>query len=383
MTSLIENLKQKANSGDEKAIVALGSLAMQCDENEGKGTDLNQIIDILYSLHEVRQPEVQFAVGASLTCAAAGWHSKALMATLDIQGAPPQTCGRRTTLPRVIEKVLLDCSKTKPALRQAAVIWLLCLVQYCGHSDDVKSRLRECQSAFKGFLADRDSLNQESASRGLTLIYEKGDKLLKQDLVRDLIASFTGSDRSLAGKISEETELFEPGALPTGEGSVTTYKDIMNLASEVGDPGLVYQFMSLASNNAIWSSRAAFGRFGLSNILSDSSVDGHLAQNPKLYSTLFRYRFDPNPNVRTSMNEIWSALAKEPATIINLYFNNIMEDLLQNILGREWRVRQASCAAIADLLQGRPVEKYQGYLSEIWTKTFKVNGSRFRQGTVC
>lgn len=383
LTSLIENLRQKANSGGEKAIVALGSLAMQCDENEGEGATLNQIIDILYSLHEVRQPEVQFAVGASLTCAAAGWHSKALMAALDIQGAPPQTCHRKTTLPRVIKKVLLDCSKTKPALRQAAVIWLLCLVQYCGHSDDVKSRFRECQSAFKGFLADRDSLNQESASRGLTLIYEKGDKLLKEDLVRDLIASFTGSGTSLAGKISEETELFEPGALPTGEGSVTTYKDIMNLASEVGNPGLVYQFMSLASNNAIWSSRAAFGRFGLSNILSDSSMDGYLAQNPKLYSTLFRYRFDPNPNVRTSMNEIWSVLAKEPAMVINLYFNNIIEDLLENILGREWRVRQASCAAIADLLQGRPVEKYQGYLSEIWTKTFKVTGSRFQPGTIC
>jgi proteasome component ECM29 len=33
----------------------------------------------------------------------------------------------------------------------------------------------------------------------------------------------------------------------------------MNLAAEAGDPTLVYRFMSLASNNAIWTNRAAFG----------------------------------------------------------------------------------------------------------------------------
>lgn len=375
-TTLAKKLEERAKSGDEKAIMALGHIAMQCDENQEERADLNQIIDILYGLHEVRQPEVQLAVGTSLTCAAAGWSSKALTTVLDIEGLPPRSCERKTTLPRVVMKVLLDCRKTKPALRQAAVIWLLCLVQYCGHMDDIQSRLRECQSAFIGFLADRDSLNQESASRGLTLVYEKGDKSLKEDLVRDLIASFTGSAKNLAGKVSDETELFEPGALPTSEGSVTTYKDIMSLASEVGDPGLVYKFMSLASNNAIWSSRAAFGRFGLSNILSNSNVGGKVAQNPKLYPALFRYRFDPNPNVKTSMNEIWNTLATEPAAIIDLHFDIIMEDLLKNILGKEWRVRQASCAAIAELLQVSPVGKYEGYLGQIWANAFKVIESK-------
>lgn len=377
---LIEGLNAKAKSGNEIAIMALGNIAMQCDEAQGEGADLRQIIDILYRLHEVRKPEVQFAVGASLTCAAAGWQSKALMATLDIQGPSPRSCERNTTLRRVIDKVLLDCQTTKPALRQAAVIWLLCLVQYCGHKDDILCRLRECQSAFVGFLADRDSVNQESASRGLTLIYEKGDKSLKNNLVQDLVVSFTGSSTGLAGTVSEETELFERGALPTGEGSVMTYKDIMSLASEVGDPGLVYKFMSLASHNAIWSSRAAFGRFGLSEILADSSVDGYLAQNPKIYPALFRYRFDPSPNVRSSMNEIWSALAKEPSVVIDAHFDKIMKDLLKNILGREWRVRQASCAAIADLLQGRPFEKYEVYLIEIWTKAFQVSCSILHPG---
>lgn len=130
--------------------------------------------------------------------------------------------------------------------------------------------------------------------------------------------------------------------------------------------------MSLASNNAIWSSRAAFGRFGLSNVLSDSSVDGYLASNPKLYPKLYRYRFDPNTNVRRSMNDIWTALVRDSGATIEKHFSSIIEDLLANIVGKEWRVRQACCAAVGDLIQGRRLEKIQPYLDQIWSLCFKV-----------
>ena len=186
-----------------------------------------------------------------------------------------------------------------------------------------------------GLLSARDELVQETASRGLSLVYEQGDKELREQLVKDLVASFTGTSTQL--KVDNETELFEPGALPTGEGnSVTSYKDIISLANEVGDQSLVYKFMSLASNAATWSTRAAFGRFGLSSILSESEID------PKLYPKLYRYRFDPNPNVQRSMNDIWSALVKDSSATINLYFEEILADLLKSILGKEWRTRQVS-----------------------------------------
>ena len=375
---ILKNLFQIAKDGNDGATAALGYLASRCDMPDSEETDqgaLNLIIDLLYDLHEVRQPELHFAVGAALSCAAIGWQSKELIAKLDVVGLPPELPHhRQQMLSGVLERVLAACRNTKPSLRQGAVIWLLCLVQYCGHHEIVQGRLRQCQEAFKGFLADRDSLNQESAARGLALCYEKGDRGLKDDLVRDLVNSFTGTKKSDFGKISADTELFEPGALPTGEGqSVTTYKDILSLASEVGDPSLVYRFMSLATNNSIWSSRAAFGRFGLSSILSDSSVDGYLAQNPKLYSALFRYRFDPNQNVKNSMNDIWNALVKDSAAVISANFDEILKDLLKSILGKEWRTRQASCAAIANLLQGQRFEKYERSLSDIWLSALKVS----------
>lgn len=372
LSSIASALKEKAIGGNEKAILALGDLAMSCGEDD-EDSYLDELISVLYDLHGAPQPELHFAVGSALSNAAAGWASEVSTGRLDVEGPPPPMPGREKTLSRVVDKVLQDCKTTKPSLRQASVIWLLCLVQYCGQLQDIKGRLRQCQVAFKGFLADHNSLNRESAARGLTFVYERGDKAVRDQLVRDLVASFTGNTAGLAGNVSDQTQLFEPGALPTGDNqSITTYKDIMSLAAEVGDPSLVYRFMSMASNNAIWSSRATFGHFGLSKILSDSSIDGYLAENPKLYPVLFRYRFDANTNVRASMNDIWKALVKDSSTVINKYFDTIMNDLLKNIVGKEWRVRQACCAAVADLIQGRPLEKYEKYLNQIWALTFKV-----------
>ncbi|KAI9781992.1 MAG: proteasome component M29 [Geoglossum umbratile] len=371
---IIAKLAESAKAGNEKAVAALGRLAIAfMGDGSGRNRLCDTILDHIFKLHELRQPELQFSVGETLSCVAAGWSSKALVMEVDIEGDVPSTVPCQRRLSEIMDKVLEDAKNTKPALRKAACIWLLCLVQYCAHLPEVQERLRLSQAAFKGFLSDRDELIQETASRGLTLVYEKGDKDVKDDLVRDLVSSFTGNTANLSGNVTAETELFEPGTLPTGEGKgVTTYKDIMSLASEVGDPSLVYRFMSLASNSAIWSSRAAFGRFGLGSILSDSSIDGYLSENPKLYPKLFRYRFDPNPTVQKSMGDIWAALVKDSSATIDTHFDSIMEDLLRSIVGKEWRVREASCAAIADLVQGRPLAKYEKYLSSIWALGFKV-----------
>jgi proteasome component ECM29 len=363
---IIKALASEAKMGNEKAIAALGRLAMTFDGDGGAADGhLTTVLTNLYGLYELRQAEVHIATGEALACAAACWQSDSLLLSLDVDAQYDGRKKRSSTLTKMMDKMLTDCKSTKPPLKKASAIWLFCLIQYCGHLEEIQSRLRECQAAFMGLLSARDDLVQEAASRGLCLVYEQGDKDLKDRLAKDLVTSFTGTSAQL--KVDEDTELFEPGALPTGDGqSVISYKDIMSLAAEVGDQSLVYKFMHLASNAATWSTRAAFGRFGLSSILSESTVD------PKLYPKLYRYRFDPNPNVQRSMNDIWSSLVTNPTAIINEHFKAIMEDLLKNILGREWRTRQASCAAIGDLIQGRPFEMYKGYLSQVWGVAFQV-----------
>jgi proteasome component ECM29 len=305
-TEVVDKIYETARAGKANAILALGHFGMIAKEKareDVEKSDLQYLEEKLYSLHEVRQSEVQFSVGEAYSCFATGWDSKALAAAVDIEGPSqvreewddaietPRSAERNKTWGIVLEKTLAGCRNTKPSLKKASVIWLLCLLQFCGHRPEIQKNLPACQAAFKLCLSDRDEVVQEAASRGLGLVYEKGDRTLKDELVRDLVGSFSDNRSKMAGSVTADTELFEPGALPTGDkGSITTYKDILSLASEVGDSSLVYRFMSLAANNSIWSSRAAFGRFGLSNIFSDSSVDGYLAENPKLYPKLYRYR---------------------------------------------------------------------------------------------
>lgn len=359
----------KSNGRNERAIWALGRLAIpsSADGLDSETDPVGTILQKLFELSETKDTGVLFAVGEAISCAIARWDCKSIQLGLDVEASFLSGVGQRPSkINAVIDKLISDCKATKPSLLKASGIWLFCVIQYCSDLPNIQSRLRECQVAFMRLLTARDELIQETASRGLGLVYEKGDPSLRGDLVKDLVASFTGNKTQL--KVEEDTELFDAGALPTGEGkSVTSYKDIVSLANEIGDQSLVYKFMSLATNAATWTARSAFGRFGLSNILSDAELD------PKIYPKLYRYRFDPNPNVRRSMDDIWKAVVKEPTVIISIYFDAIMDELLKSILdGREWRVREASCSAIAELIYGMPFEKYEKYYTDIWRVTLKV-----------
>lgn len=363
----------KASVPNEKAIKALGFYSQRFDESTEAGeTALKTLSEFFYKLHESKSVEVHFTVAEALSVLAAGWDCRIFRRWRDMPDVEYPKVVREKTIGVVIEAILQQARSPKPSLKKASSIWLLGILEYCGHMEHVQKVLPSFHVAFRTFLSDRDELVRETASKGLSKVYELGNKDLKDDLVRDLISTFTGEKTTKAAEtgLSAETELFEPGALPTGEGaSVSTYGDIMSLASEVGDPSLVYKFMTLAKHNSIWSTRAAFGgKFGLSTILASAEV----AENPKIYPKLFRYRFDPNPGVRRSMNDLWASIVKKPAETVEKYFREIIEDLLQHILDKEWRVREASCAAIADLIQGRRLETYGEYLEKIWSNAFKV-----------
>ncbi|KAI0103230.1 proteasome component ECM29 [Nemania sp. FL0031] len=374
LNTIVDRLASLAAQGNEKSIYALGRLAIShSSESSSDGeTPATRVLEKLFGLFEIKRTEVHFAIGEAIATAIARWDSDSVQLSIDVEpfGQGAEVVRKLRKKPEqvgaTLDKLVNDCKTTKPSLLKASGIWLFCIIQYCSSLPDIQSRLRDCQVAFMRLLTARDELVQETASRGLALVYEKGDKSLKSDLVKDLVSSFTGTKTQL--KVDKDTELFDAGALPTGEGkSITSYKDIINLANEVGDQTLIYKFMALATNAATWTARSAFGRFGLSTILSDAELD------PKIYPKLYRYRFDPNPNVRKSMGDIWKSVVKDQTATIDAHFDAIMTDLLKSILdGREWRVREASCAAIADLIYGQPYLKYEKYYVDIWQVALRV-----------
>jgi proteasome component ECM29 len=213
---------------------------------------------------------------------------------------------------------------------------------------------------------------QEVASKGIGLVYELGDSSIKNSLVESLVSTLTEGRKLAPQSVTPETTLFQEGALgstPDGS-SLSTYQSILSLASDMNQPDLVYKFMSLASHNAIWNSRrgASMG-FGSIAAMAERELAPYL---PQLIPRLYRFQFDPYVKVADSMKSIWRSLVKEPKKAVDEYFEVIIKDLLKSISDRMWRTREASCAALGDLVHGRSIEQLEPYLQDLWTMCFRA-----------
>lgn len=96
----------------------------------------------------------------------------------------------------------------------------------------------------------------------------------------------------------EDSEVFQEGAI--GEtlsgGKLSTYKELCNLANEMGQPDLIYKFMDLANHQASLNSKrgAAFGFSKIAKQAGDA-LQPHLAA---LIPRLVRFQYDPEKNIQ-------------------------------------------------------------------------------------
>ena len=371
--SLIEKYRDKITN-DELVVEFWGYLSLYSSEFGLADVFYAAIIDS----HISKQVEYLFTAGEALSIVAGGWNSTFLTNQIDILSVSKDNLQKKfgcENLDFVLTKILDVCNSTKPSLKRAACIWLLSLTEYLGANPAFQKFVKDVHFKFMRFLASNDELIQDSAARGLSLIYDLGNNDLKEEMVKGLLKSFTSTTETLtSGSISDETQLFEPGTLNTGDGSISTYKDIMNLATEVGDPSLVYKFMTLAKSSSLWISRKGIA-FGLSAIMSKSSLEKLLLENKatarKLIPVLYRYRFDPYSAVSRAMNEIWNSLIFDSSTVISLYFDDILKEALDGIGNKEWRVREGSVCALTQLVQSQPFEKFSGKILDLWTMGFR------------
>jgi proteasome component ECM29 len=313
-----------------------------------------------------------------------------------------------TARSKIIEAILSDdyILSSRPETRRAGAIFLVALLTHCSSHPSVSSILPRAQEAFSGLLGDEDELVQEAASRGVAVCYEAADGATRTALVEGLVGTLTGSlpQKRRAVKISGDSKLFgsssETGgggnaAAPSlgtapgtndnnnttdgtaktttsssNTGSLTTYKEICSLVTDVGQPDLIYKFMSLANHHAaVNSSRgAAFGFATIANM-----AKGELAPfMGKLLPRLYRLRYDPQARVRDAMHHIWTALLDDPGPVVNEHFDAIMITLLKDTGSGQWRVRESASLALGDLLQGRKWEKLKPHFGALWEMTLRA-----------
>ncbi|SCU84868.1 LAFA_0D12508g1_1 [Lachancea sp. 'fantastica'] len=342
---------------------------------------LDRYFGALQNSHDVKELNFQFYTGEAISIIAGGWKSKVLSneSCLELKLVADLTSAfDDSSAEKILLKIIEFCKTTRPSLRKAACVWLLCFVQYLGDAAAVLTNAEDIHLCFVRFLAETDDIVQDSACRGLGLIYDLCSKEKQENMLRGLLKSFVDPKATtgiVPGTINSDTQLFEPGTLNTNEGSLTTYKDILNLASEAGDPSMVYKFMPLAKSSALWSSRKGMA-FGLTSMFSKISLEDLLLSNrtsaEKFIPLLYRYRFDPFRNVADAMNGIWQTLIRSTAETVSTFYDLIMDEVLKGMGAKDWRVREASSYALVDLLNFGSDSSYCENLEAIWTMAFRV-----------
>nr|DBA28234.1 TPA: hypothetical protein GDO54_008627 [Pyxicephalus adspersus] len=373
---LVENLLGRITSGKEtnkakeRAIKTLGYFPV----GDGSFPHQKMLLQGLMESVEAKQIELQFTIGEAITNAAVGKKSAAardvwIVAEEDYR---PRVAEKdNDVVSWVLEQILnKHVVSVNPHVRQASCIWLLSLVKKLSEHVQIKTKLKEIQSAFISVLSDNDELSQDVASKGLGLVYELGTEQDQQELVSLLVDTLMTGKRT-KHEVSGDTELFQGtslGKTPDGQG-LSTYKELCALASDLSQPDLIYKFMNLANHHAMWTSRkgAAFGF----NVIATKAGEQLAPFLPQLVPRLYRYQFDPNTGVRQAMTSIWNALVTDKTTV-DKYLTAILQDLINNLTSNMWRVRESSCLAVNDLLRGRQLDDIVDKLPEIWETLFRV-----------
>ncbi|XP_060093139.1 proteasome adapter and scaffold protein ECM29 [Heteronotia binoei] len=373
---LVESLLARIPSGKEtnkmkeRAIQTLGYFPV----GDGDFPHQKLLLQGLMDSVEAKQIELQFTVGEAITSAAIGTSSVAARDAWMVseeEYTPPADVKVNDVVPWVVDLILnKHIVSPNPHIRQAACIWLLSLVKKLSTHKEIKSHLKEIQSAFVSVLSDSDELSQDVASKGLGLIYELGSEDDQQELVTTLVDTLMTGKR-VKHEVTGETVVFQGSGLgktPDGQG-LSTYQELCSLASDLNQPDLVYKFMNLANHHAMWNSRkgAAFGF----NVIATKAGEQLAPFLPQLLPRLYRYQFDPNIGIRQAMTSIWNALVTDKSAV-DKYMKEILDDLMSNLTSNMWRIRESSCLALNDLLRGRPLDDIIDKLPEIWETLFRV-----------
>jgi proteasome component ECM29 len=200
-------------------------------------------------------------------------------------------------------------------------------------------------------------------------------------------------------QLTDDTEVFAAGALgeapaSAGGGSLSTYKarlrcvamlqdrsalsstdaahpqELCAMATDMGQPDLVYRFMDLAHHARAMSTKrgAAFGFASIAR-RAGAALAPHMGT---LVPKLYRMLHDPNKGVADAATAIWSALVSDPRAALDTHFDAIMSELLKELGGRLWRGREAAAGALADALTGRRWAQLAPHFAQCWTMALRA-----------
>ncbi|VDK69522.1 unnamed protein product [Onchocerca ochengi] len=341
----------------ELAVKCLGFLSLHSSST----VLYEKILVQLFACGEIAaQPELQFIVGNALFDAAFGESSPSrrniFVETEEYFLERNLSITKLDSIEKRIANLLeilmnIKLRHANRHLRQAALIWLFTLMKRCVVTklNCIMDNLGSIQHAFINGLTETNEFSQEVASEGLGVIFELGSEEQKKVMVEELVNTLS-TGRKRLDPIAPNTRLFakdELGTTPTGE-NLTTYQELCNLATDLNQPDLIY--------NTIMQQ-------------AESLMEPYLAQ---LVPKLYRYRYDPDLKVQGAMRSIWQAVTVSKKSVTEEYANAIFDELLSTLTDPQWRIRESSCLALADLLSGYCTDKITERFGQLFEILYRV-----------
>lgn len=378
LVNIVQRYHKNHRQISESAISALSSLA--------KGTStfkqLKKVEESIFELRNLSEEELQFGIGSVLSNIIISAHS--ISKNTEFKNAPPmkkirisETKEKESNnngnsdgteyekyIDLILDRICLqDMRYGSKIVRCSSCLWLLCIVRFTAHlSSYMQSKLLMIQQSFINALTDSNQFTVECASKGLAYVYEKSETPdLKSDLIDNLMRTLGKGKRI----IHSDTEVEHK------EGK-STFKELCQIANNLKQPKLAYQFLDLAASHSIWNSKrgAAFSLGSLLKISNSLTTEMDLEE---IIPILYRYKYDINPNVRSTMKNLWiSIVGNNEEYYVDKYFDSIFTLIIIGLQDKQWRVRAATPLAVCDLILGQRLPKLKVYLSELWINLFLV-----------
>lgn len=374
---LYTKLKEdKRSSIKESLISTLGMLAL----SEKNSSVLSEIRECLLTLSLERHEEIAFAVGESLSAVSGGKQYCTAFEdefekvfTIQNKIDTERSEQLKFTLQQIVRNGVLS---GKRIVRQNAAVYMLCILQYASKMPTLQNYLYEIQEVFSILLSDTNEVTTEIAARGIALLYECSDDEHRSSLVDAIQSQLSGNeiDSRKKVKIMEDTDLnlFPPGSEPqNNKRAPKNYKELLDVAQDVGDPSIIYKLLSVSQHNQIWNTKksAAFSVVSIINQTQDREKMQKIL--PQLVPKLYRYRHDPNHLISKSMHNMWNSLVEDSVKVVDQYLSDILKEISINLKSNQWRSRESSANALTEVISGRHFEEVKDYLLDLMVSIFR------------
>jgi proteasome component ECM29 len=220
------------------------------------------------------------------------------------------------------------------------------------------------------------------AGKTMSLVYEVADERQRKVLLGSLSRTLsTGKRKNIKeSKVDAFGSTGGPAGAQLSNAGNESYNQMCQAANDMGNPELVYKFLSFASHHSAWHSRRG-AAFGITEMIGEGAIEQLRPQFPKMLPRLYRARFDPDPKTSGAMTRLWKALCggeeggniTDESKLIREYFTPILEGTLPALTSRHWRDRLSACLALDDLLLiGRVASEVMPSIEKLWDSSLKM-----------